>query len=335
MPRIEAIDGPDDSAARQRWQPTHTASSAVNRLGQGGVSCGVLAGAATLNETGHGCPARYDEAFAGSFGWSSPARNDMRCRPDGRHRLSGTTHVIVGDFNRSSAFGVDRPTCASFRFGRAKAAKQPRQTHRGPALLGADRDLGKVLSAGRAGRFSLMNMGMNYSRQKLDGLWTPCTNVAFIMCALRGWLPGRAACHSYIWPHRVAASCAAVGRAESAGRSSSGTSATSCAASIACSTATAPTGTRSGRTHPATGRARHARRGASMESSALGCGGLPRPVAAAGDQPPLELPTPHGQRRLARRPPPPPPACCMHEAIATVRAHRSWSLLVHSCTALT
>lgn len=192
MPRIEAIDGPDDSAAS-----TAVAADAhcqlSGKIGWDKAAClaAVLAGAATLNETGHGCPARYDEAFAGSFGWSSPARNDMRCRPDGRHRLPGTTHVIVGDFNRSSAFGVDRPTCASFRFGRAKAAKQPRQTHRGPALLGADRDLGKVLSAGRAGRFSLMNMGMNYSRQKLDGLWTPCTNVAFIMCALRGWLPGQ------------------------------------------------------------------------------------------------------------------------------------------------
>ena len=33
--------------------------------------------------------------------------------------------------------------------------------------------------------------GMNYSKRKRDGLWTPCTNVAFVMCALRGWLPGQ------------------------------------------------------------------------------------------------------------------------------------------------
>jgi len=32
---------------------------------------------------------------------------------------------------------------------------------------------------------------MNYSKRKRDGLWTPCTNVAFVMCALRGWLPGQ------------------------------------------------------------------------------------------------------------------------------------------------
>ena len=86
-------------------------------------------------------------------------------------------------------FSLSTQGCPPFL--RAKAGRQDRQEHAGPALLGTDRDLGHVLATGRAGRFSLMNLGMNYSKRKRDGLWTPCTNVAFVMCGLRGWLPGQ------------------------------------------------------------------------------------------------------------------------------------------------
>ena len=72
MPRIEAIDGPDDSAASTAVAADAHCQLSGKTVGTRRGLAAVLAGAATLNETGHGCPARYDEAFAGSFGWSSP-----------------------------------------------------------------------------------------------------------------------------------------------------------------------------------------------------------------------------------------------------------------------
>ena len=175
-----------------------TAAAAVNcryseRIGWPHSSCirSVLHGAATLAASSHGCPAELLDTFSVSFGWNGPSTAAMHCSDDGRHAMPGTKHVIRNEFNRTSAFGVGHSTCATFRWARAKAAKQERQTHAGPALLGTDRDLGRVLHAGRAGRFSLMNLGMNYTKRKRDGLWTPCTNVAFVMCALKGWLPGQ------------------------------------------------------------------------------------------------------------------------------------------------
>ena len=180
----------DDDATAFR---THCRYS--DRVGWPQAQCvaSLRQGAATLLAPSHGCPARLHEAFGSgsSFGWTGPATNAMLCRDDGRYTMPGSTRVLHGEFNHSSALTVKQSTCMSFRFGRAKAAKQERQVHAGPALLGADYDLGHVLSAGRAGRFALMNMGMNYTKRKLDGLWTPCTNVAFVSCALRGWLPGQ------------------------------------------------------------------------------------------------------------------------------------------------
>ena len=194
MPRIEAIDGSDDGAqAHAAAADYHCRLS--ERIGWPKSACvaAALAGATTLQAMDHGCPARFDQTFADDtkIGWSSPSSADMRCRIDGRHTMTGIRHTIQGEFSRAAAYGVTKDVCQTFVFGRAKAAKQKKQTHSGPALLGTDRDLGKVLSQGRAGRFSLMNMGLNYTKRHKDGLWTPCTNVAFIMCALQGWLPGQ------------------------------------------------------------------------------------------------------------------------------------------------
>ena len=101
----------------------------------------------------------------------------MGCRADGRHRLPGTSHVIVGEFNRSSAFNVNHSTCMSFRFGRAKAAKQARQTHAGPAYQGPI-----VTRQGpqRRARRPFQPDEHGHELRHDDGLWTPCTNVAFI-----------------------------------------------------------------------------------------------------------------------------------------------------------
>ena len=154
-----AVDGDDDSAA------SLAAAADANcrhseRIGWKHSLCvaGVLQGAATLAGRSHGCPRHLDETFSGLFGWSGPGTAAMQCSANGQHPMPGSAHVVHGEFNRSSAFAVGRSTCMSFRWARAKAARQERQTHAGPALLGCDRDLGRILASGRAGRFSLMNM---------------------------------------------------------------------------------------------------------------------------------------------------------------------------------
>ena len=160
----------------------------------------MMRGAATLANRSDSCPADERDTFSfTSYGWQGPATAAMQCRMDGRYKTPGSWHAQVsmrqGAFNRSSALGVDREQCASFKFGREKVGKQKKLVHAGPAIVGADMDVFRALVQTRdgvplgAGRFSLMSLSMNYSKRHMAGQWTPCVNQAFIMCALRGWLP--------------------------------------------------------------------------------------------------------------------------------------------------
>lgn len=99
------------------------------RIGWPQAACvaSVFQGAATLTHSTRGCPAHLHSTFKGSVGWWGPGTAAMQCQEDGRHPMPGTRHVIQGEFNRSSAFGVLPSTCASFVWARAKAAKQERQ----------------------------------------------------------------------------------------------------------------------------------------------------------------------------------------------------------------
>ena len=92
-----------------------------------------------------------------------------------RARALNATFTYHGAFNRSSAWGVSRRVCETFKW--AHRAKGPRRIRAGPAIVGADKDIARALSGGRLGSVSLLHLGMDPRRRERDGLWTPCTNV--------------------------------------------------------------------------------------------------------------------------------------------------------------
>ena len=106
-----------------------------------------------------------------------------------------------GPFNRSSAFAVGRGTCASFPW--TAHATGPRQLHSGPAILGADRDIKHVLQKGDASgskpaSVNLLRLGMRPDERAHAGLWAPCTNLAYVLCAMQGCLPGQGGPNFYV-----------------------------------------------------------------------------------------------------------------------------------------
>ena len=115
------------------------------------------------------------------------------------------TVAVLGAFNRTSAFEVTRKACQaiSWTHGLSERRGVLGTTH-GPAIVGTDKDIGRALSATRESgtvrghglqSVSLLHLGMEYSRRAKDGMWTPCTNLAFMQCALRGYLRGQGGSH--------------------------------------------------------------------------------------------------------------------------------------------
>ena len=45
---------------------------------------------------------------------------------------------------------------------------------------------------------TLLHLGMRPEHRARDGLWSPCTNLAFVMCAIRGWLPRQGGPNFYL-----------------------------------------------------------------------------------------------------------------------------------------
>ena len=145
------------------------------------------------------CPSSLRQLWsvrAMRVGFASATIASMGCRADGAYSYEtyaalrddaseAAPYVHVGAFNRSSAFAVTAHQCRTFQWAHAKG---PRPIHEGPAILGADKDINRALAGGRLS-VSLLHLGMRPAYSARDGLWSPCTNLAFVMCALQGWLP--------------------------------------------------------------------------------------------------------------------------------------------------
>lgn len=137
------------------------------------------------------CLLRADSSFARLSEIEDLDDGAMGIDADEDERRRFTFHA---EFNRSAAFGVGRRQCETFRW--AHGGKK-RLIHFGPAILGADKDIAKAL--GRLRRsVSLLHLGMRPQFRSRDGLWSPCINLAFVMCAIRGWLPKQGGPHFYL-----------------------------------------------------------------------------------------------------------------------------------------
>lgn len=158
------------------------------------------------------CPARVDQTFSmhHPMGFTRGKAERMGCRVDGGYhvRTFGVDNRVVlymGAFNRSAAFLALHSRCASFAWSHAadggEGGKSRARAHvgvtSGPAIVGTDKDIGRALAKNGSVRaaalknVNLLHLGMNYARRYREGLWTPCTNLAFMNCALHGLLPGQ------------------------------------------------------------------------------------------------------------------------------------------------
>ena len=157
--------------------------------------------ASTVGASTLPCPALVKQIFSSRYmklGFAAATVAAMGCRADGVYEFStfskltagadesdgGGRYRFVAEFNRTRAFNADAHTCKSFRWAHAKGR---RPIHGGAAILGADKDIARALP--RLKTVSLLHLGMRPESRARDGLWSPCTNLAFVMCAVRGWLP--------------------------------------------------------------------------------------------------------------------------------------------------
>ena len=75
--------------------------------------------------------------------------------------------------------------CRSFPWSNGRRG---RATAKGPAVFGVDQH---VTAASRNQNVTILKMSMRPGQTWSSKLWTPCTNLAFVMCAVRGFLPGQ------------------------------------------------------------------------------------------------------------------------------------------------
>lgn len=90
--------------------------------------------------------------------------------------------------DRRLAFSMSKQQCQAFPWRSRELDWRPQE--RVPAIFGLDDDVRHALARTQWGYTVLaMDMFLNGSRRNLSQVhWTPCTNLAFTMCALRGRL---------------------------------------------------------------------------------------------------------------------------------------------------
>jgi hypothetical protein len=142
------------------------------------------------------CPSRLADAWSTMPGFSAAIDQAMQCREDGGWLAPGVEKFrgMYFGINRSSAFRITREQCRSTRWTYSN------HHHHGPPIIGTDVDLLRVTHGNRSLKVSMLRMHMGrpwtLSREKdrtnatqLYGpLYTPCENLAFIMCGLKGYL---------------------------------------------------------------------------------------------------------------------------------------------------
>ena len=149
------------------------------------------------------CPISLFETWSakpGLPGFAPETNEAMACRANGAWLAPGVErfHPMNYGINRSSAFRIGREYCETMRWSYSKFFSQ------GPAILGSDNDIRTVLHRNKnltVTRLTL-RMGRPFALWRNDShafnttnsgrLYTPCDNIAFVMCGVRGWLRGEA-----------------------------------------------------------------------------------------------------------------------------------------------
>ena len=144
------------------------------------------------------CP-RFLRDTWGSLPGFSPGTNEaMACRANGKWLAPGVERFYATHqgLNRSAAFRISRDRCLATHWTYSKFFS------RGPAIIGSDSDIKTILHRNKSLNLTrlTLRMGRPFALWRNDShvfnatnagrLYTTCENIAFIMCAVRGWLHG-------------------------------------------------------------------------------------------------------------------------------------------------
>ncbi|KAL1495547.1 hypothetical protein AB1Y20_016910 [Prymnesium parvum] len=146
---------------------------------------------ASLDEW-HGCPRGLNETWAAMRPFDAEGAARWGCAEDGAWRASPSLRVYRS-IPRARALAVTAELCRSFPWSNGKKG---RKTARGPAVFGVDGDV--TAAAGSLTNVSMLKMSMRPGQAWSAKAWTPCTNLAFAMCAARGLLPGQEGSRMYL-----------------------------------------------------------------------------------------------------------------------------------------
>ena len=141
----------------------------------------------------HRCP-RLAETWLELSGHPSSGARSWTCTPNGEWAELGTINEPGASgrpgVDRSLAFSMSKEQCKAFPWRSRDVTWQARD--RQPAIFGLDNDVRReLLNTQWAYAVLAMDMftkGTRSNDSQRPVHWTPCTNLAFTMCALRGYL---------------------------------------------------------------------------------------------------------------------------------------------------
>ena len=150
------------------------------------------------------CPSQLQDTWKSLPGFSEATNLAMACRPMGGWLAPGVEKYRETYFgvNRSAAFHPTQTQCSntSWSYSRHRQVS-------GPPIIGTDADIASVLHHNHSLNVTVLRQRMGrpfvlmgrengyylaYPQRTLNGpLYTPCSNILFIMCAVHGWLRGQ------------------------------------------------------------------------------------------------------------------------------------------------
>ena len=158
------------------------------------------------------CPRFLMDTWNRLPGFTDETNDAMACRPGGGWLAPGVEKFrpINYGINRTSAFHITKSVCNAINWTYSN-----HQT-RGPPIIGTDYDIAKVIHGNRSLRVTVLRQRMGrpftlnpvakealaYAADPIHWLhgqlYTTCQNIAFIMCAVRGWLRGQRSSTFYL-----------------------------------------------------------------------------------------------------------------------------------------
>jgi len=160
---------------------------------------------ASARAASHGrCPASLVGTWDALDGFAPDISLAMRCHEDGGWLAPGVQQYrpMYHGINRSASFRVTRQFCHH-----ANEWSYFKKRPRGPPIFGTDGGIRTAYSRNQSltGMLLRLSMGRPWDLNRLgqppssvSTLYTTCQNLAFTLCAARGWLPNQGGSNVYL-----------------------------------------------------------------------------------------------------------------------------------------